>query len=283
MNNYYTMTAEFERQKNIKASAITAGVAVGLLLLMLFYKWPLPTLPPTPIQEFIEIDLGNGDPGSGTDHPLLPGDPAPAQQTAYTPPQAVQSNVSDAKDVETDDREDNVAPAIKRPTVSSPTATKIDNNNKVVKATPTSNPVVTPAPVRPRAVLGRTVGGNGNGGNGADTYSPGTGGPGGNGTGNGGSGGGTGTGNGPQRIGARVISIPAQTFQDDFKEGGTVALEVSVDADGNLKSAAYSPKGSSLPRSSKQASIALQRVRQIRFPKYDGGFKQLLTFNFSVQ
>jgi hypothetical protein len=127
------------------------------------------------------------------------------------------------------------------------------------------------------------VGGNGNGGNGADTYSPGTGGPGGNGTGNGGSGGGTGTGNGPQRIGARVISIPAQTFQDDFKEGGTVALEVTVDADGNLKAASYSPKGSSLPRSSKQTTIALQRVRQIRFPKYDGGFKQLLTFNFSVQ
>ncbi len=283
MNNYYLMTAEFERQKNLKASAYTFGIAGVLILLMIFYKWPLPTIPPMPTQEFIEVDLGNGDPGSGTDHPLLPGDPAPAQQTAYTPPQAVQSDVSDAKDIETDDREDNVAPAIRRPTVSNPNATKIDNNNKVVRSTPTTSPVVTQAPPRPRAVLGRTTGGTGNGGNGADTYSPGTGGPGGDGNGNGGSGGGTGTGTGPRRMGARVVSMPSQSFEDDFKEGGTVVLEITVDENGVLKSASYSPKGSSLPRSSRQTSIALQRVRQMSFPKYPGGFTQPLSFSFTVK
>lgn len=283
MNNYYLMTAEFERQKKIKAAAITFGVAGALLLLFILLRWPLPTLPPLAAQEFIEVDLGNGEAGSGNDHPLLPGEPAPAQQQAYNPPQPVQSTISDAKDVETDDRADNSAPEIRRPTVSNPNSTKIDNNNKVVKATATNSPVVTPAPARPRAVLGRTVGGNGNGGNGADTYRPGTGGPGGNGNGNGGSGGGTGTGNGPRRLGAQVVSIPSQSFEDDFKEGGTVALEISVDDNGALQSAAYSARGSSLPKSSRQTSIALQRVRQIRFPKYEGGFKQTLTFNFTVR
>lgn len=278
------MTAEFERQKNIKASAITFGVAVALLLIMLFYKWPLPTIPPVPMQEFIEVDLGNGDPGSGTDHPLLPGEPAPAQQQAYNPPQPVESTVSDAKDVETDDRADNVAPEIRRPTVSNPTSTRIDNNNKVVKSTPVSQPVVT-QPQRPRAVVptGRTLGGNGNGGNGADTYSPGTGGPGGTGNGNGGSGGGTGTGTGPRRLGAQVVSMPSQSFEDDFKEGGTVVLDITVDGNGKLVSAVYTARGSSLPGSSRQASIAKVKARQLRFPQIEGGFKRLYTFNFKVQ
>ena len=277
------MTAEFERQKNIKAAAITFGVAGALLLLFILLRWPLPTLPEPITQEFIEVDLGNGDPGSGTDHPLLPGEPAPAQQQAYNPPQPMQSTVSDAKDVETDDRADNVAPEIRRPTVSNPNSTRIDNNNKVVKSTPTSQPAVTQAPPRPRAVLGRTVGGNGNGGNGADTYSPGTGGPGGTGNGNGGSGGGTGTGRGPTRLGATVVSMPSQSFEDDFKEGGTVVLDITVDENGKLVSAIYTARGSSLPGSSKQASIAKEKARQLRFPQIEGGFKRLYTFNFKVQ
>jgi periplasmic protein TonB len=283
MNNYYLMTAEFERQKNIKASAITFGVAVVLLLIMLFYKWPLPTIPPVPLQEFIEVDLGNGDPGSGTDHPLLPGEPAPAQQQAYNPPQPVQSTVSDAKDIETDDRAENVAPEIRRPTVSNPTSTKIDNNNKVVKSSPTTQPAVTQAPPRPRAVLGRTVGGNGNGGNGADTYSPGTGGPGGTGNGNGGSGGGTGTGTGPRHLGTQIVSIPSQSFEDDFTQSGKIALEILVNANGVLQSAVYSSKGSTLPKSSVNTSIALRRARELKYPKMEGGFRKTQIFEFTVR
>jgi periplasmic protein TonB len=282
MNNYYLMTAEFERQKKIKASAITFGIGGALLLLFIMVKWPLPTIPTPSLQEFIEVDLGNGDPGSGTDHPLLPGDPAPAQQTAYTPPQPVQSTVNDAKDVETDDREENVAPAIRRPAVSNPKATKIDNDNKVVKTSTTTAPAVTQAPARPRAVLGRTVGGNGNGGNGADTYSPGTGGPGGNGNGNGGSGGGNGTGNGPRRLGSQVVNIPGQSFEDDFKEGGTVVLDLKVDENGKLISAVYVARGSSLPGSSKQAAIAKRYAAQLRFPKIEGGFIKQHEFLFKV-
>ncbi|MDB5253067.1 MAG: hypothetical protein JWP27_2236, partial [Flaviaesturariibacter sp.] len=158
-----------------------------------------------------------------------------------------------------------------------------DVDNKTVR-TPATTPAVVVAPPRPRAVLGRTVGGNGNGGNGADTYSPGTtGGTGGTGTGSGGSGGGSGTGTGPRRLNAQVFTMSNQDFEDDFKEGGTVVLEVVVDGNGSLQSATYSAKGSSLSRSSRQTTIALQKVRQYRFPKMEGGFRQPISFVFKVR
>ncbi|ANE49863.1 hypothetical protein [Flavisolibacter tropicus] len=133
MNNTITMSAEFERQKNVKATAITFGIAGALVLLFILIKWPLPTVEPIPVQEFIEVNLGNSDVGSGDDQPMLPGMPAPSEQQAYTPPTPVQSHVSDAKAVETDDRPENDAPAVKTPTVSKPNATRIDNDNKVEK------------------------------------------------------------------------------------------------------------------------------------------------------
>ncbi len=283
------MPAQFERQKNIKASAITIGVSGALFLIFFLINFPLPhaeVFPP--VQDFMEVNLGSSDFGSGDDQPLLPGDPAPAEQVAYSPPQAVQSNVSDAKDVETDDRDDNAdAPAVRKPTVATPKATKIDNNNKVIKTTPNPAPVVTAAPPKPKAVLGRTVGGSGNGGNGADTYKPGTGEGTAGGQGDQGRVGGSPTGRdysgNPRNIGVRVVNIPAQNFQDEFNEGGKIALDIVVNENGKLVSASYQPRGSSLPRSSRQATIALQRAREISYPKFDGGFKQILNFNFTVR
>ena len=67
------MSSEFERQKKIRASAITFGIGLSLLLLFILLKWPIPTEPIAPEQEFIEVNLGSGDLGSGKDQPLLPG------------------------------------------------------------------------------------------------------------------------------------------------------------------------------------------------------------------
>lgn len=277
------MSTEFEKQKNTQASMLTLGISGALLLLILFIKWPIPTNAQPVADEYIDISLGD-EMGSENDQPLLPGDPAPAQQVAYTPPQPTPSSAEDVRTVETDDNAPNDAPVIRNPVISKPTATKIDADNRTVRTTPATQPAVVQAPPRPRAVLGRTVGGSGNGGNGADTYNPGTsGGTGGIGTGSGGSGGGSGTGNGPRRLGAQVVNMPNQSFEDDFKEGGTVVLEVVVNEGGALQSAVYSAKGSSLPRSSRQTTIALQKVRQYRFPKIEGGFKQAMAFEFKVR
>jgi hypothetical protein len=134
--------------------------------------------------------------------------------------------------------------------------------------------------------MGQVAGSNGNGGNGADTYRPGTGEgiAGGNGDQGrpGGSPNGTNYSGSPRQITARVVSIPAASFEDDFNESGKVALDIVVNEAGKLTSASYQAKGSTLARSSKQASIALQRAREIRYPQMEGGFKQTITFVFNV-
>lgn len=281
------MSAEFERQKNTKATAYTAGIAGALLLLFILVKWDLPTLPPVPTEEFIEVNLGSGDLGSGNDQPLLPGEPAPAVQEAYNPPTPVQSQVSDAKDVETDDREDNDAPVIKRPAVSKPNATKIDNDNKVVKTTPNPQPIVTQAPPKPKAVLGRTVGGNGNGGNGAETYKPGTGEGIAGGSGDQGRPGGEPNGRNysgaPRNFGVKVLNIPAQSFEDDFNENAKIAMDIVTDGNGKVVSANYQPRGSTTSNP-QMVSIARRRAFELRnIGSGDGPQKGTVIFNFKVR
>jgi hypothetical protein len=287
MSNILSMSAEFERQKKIRALAITGAISGALLLIFIFVRWNLPTATveePT-LEQYFEVNLGTGDEGLGDDQPLLPGDPAPSQQTAYVPPAPSTSNEESVRDISTDDNNNDAPPVIK-PTVTKPDATKINSESRTVRTnTPNSQPVVNPTPQRPKAVVGRTIGGNGNGGNGADRYDPG-----GNQGINGGNGdqgrpGGdpngrnyTGT---PRNMPIRVINIPAQRFEDDFDQAGKIVLDVVVNDNGKLVSASYS-MSSTLPKSSKQYSIALRRAREIPYPKYDGGFKQKLSFSFDV-
>lgn len=282
------MSTEFERQKNIKASAITLGIAGALLLMFILVKWPLPTIPPTPVQEFLEVNLGSGDLGSGKDQPLLPGEPAPAQQASYTPPQPIRAVAEDVKDVETDDRPDNDAPAIKRPAVAKPNATKINDDNKTVKTTNTTNPQpVTQAPPRPRAVLGRTTGGIGNGGNGADTYKPGSGegiagGPGDQGRPGGDPNGRNYTGT-PKNFGMKVFNIPNQSFEDDFNQNAKIAVEVIVDDAGKVTSAAVTARGSTGTATQNMKNTALRLARQLKFGSSEGGQKGVVVFDFKVR
>lgn len=286
MNNYTTMTVDLDR-RNYSQAALYTGIIAGVLLLLVwfvkFYQ-PLPPSPP-PQAEVIEINLGSSDVGSGNDQPELPGEPAPAEQQSYSPPQPVAQAADEAvKDVEENDEPD--APPVAKPSVTKPDAKKINEETKVAK-TPTTTATPTPAPPapKPRAVMGQVRGGNGNGGNGAATYKPGTGEGQGGGPGDQGSIGGNPNGKDytPRRLGVRVVSIPAQSFEDDFNEGGTIALDIEVDPSGRLVSATYQVNGSSLPRSSKQYNIALTRARQIKYPQYETGFKQKLSFNFSVK
>lgn len=281
------MTAEFEKEKNRKAGAITLGITAALVFLFFLVKWPLPTLEQPQFQELMEVNLGSGDEGFGTDQPLLPGEPAPAQQMSYTPPQPVKAQTSDAKDFDTDDRPDNDAPALTRPPVTKPNATKIDENNKTVKTNNTTSPQpVVQAPPRPRAVLGRTVGGNGNGGNGADSYSRG---------GNEGVAGGTGDQgqpggdpnssnyNGPRKnFGVQVFNLPSQSFEDDFNENAKVAMDVVVDAAGKVLSATYQARGSTTSKR-ELIEIARRRAFQLKFNSSENGQKGTAVFNFVVK
>lgn len=281
------MTDPFERQKNTKASVITAAIAGAILLMAILIKWPLPTVPPPVADEGIEINLGSSDAGFGSDQPQLPGDPAPAQQVAYTPPQPAPSHTEAVKDVETDDKASD-APVITKPANPKPTATKIDEQSKPVKTTPTPQPVAaTPAPPRPKAVLGHTVGGSGNGGNGASTYERG---------GNEGVAGGSGdqgrpggdpngrnyTGT-PKNFGMKVLNIPPQSFEDDFNQNAKIAVEIQVDEGGRITSAVLTSRGSTGTATPEMKATALRLARQLKMGASDGGQKGIVVFDFKVR
>ncbi|GAA4754953.1 hypothetical protein [Flavisolibacter ginsenosidimutans] len=284
MNNYAAMTVDLDKRNYAQAALYTGLIALALLLVIWFVKFYQPIVPPQPVEEAIEVNLGSSDVGSGKDQPELPGEPAPEQKVAYTPPQTSNATEEAAKDFE-DNNEKDAAP-VTRPSVTKSDARKLNEETKVVKtnAAPSTAPPAPPVP-HPKAVMGQVRGGNGNGGNGAATYKPGTGEGQGGGPGDQGSVGGNPNGKDytPRHLGVRVVSIPAQSFQDDFNEGGTIVLDIEVNPSGQLTSANYQVSGSSLPRSSKQYNIALTRARQIKYPQYDGGFKQRLSFNFSVK
>lgn len=289
MSNTLSISPEFEKQKNIKASAITLGVAGALLLLMILVKWPLPSVPPAPVEEFMEVNLGSGDLGSGKDQPLLPGTPAPAEQPSYTPPQPVKAVADNAKDIETDDREDNDAPVIKKPVIAKPNATKINEENKTAKPTVTNTTPqpVTEAPPKPKAVLGRTTGGNGNGGNGADTYKPGTGEGIAGGSGDQGRPGGDPNGRSytgaPKNFGVRVLNIPNQSFEDDFNQNAKIAVEIVVDENGKVTAASITPRGSSGTATQNMKNTALRLARQLKMGSSEGGQKGVVVFDFKVR
>lgn len=284
MNNAATITADFEKQKNIQASLYTAGIAGALLLLIYLVKFYEPVVPPPPQEEYIEINLGSSDVGSGDDQPQLPGEPAPEQQVAYTPTQVSSQASSEAvRDVE--ESNDQEAAPVYKPNVTRTDAKKLNDETKVEKTKQTTaNVTPTPAPPRPRAVMGQVRGGNGNGGNGADTYRPGTGEGQGGGPGDQGSIGGNPNGRDytPRRLAVRTVSIPARSFEDDFKESGKIVLEISVDENGRLIAANFQPRGSSISNRT-QIEIAKRRARELSYPKYPGGFKQNVEFAFEVR
>jgi len=285
MNNTLYMTDTFERQKNAKATAVTLGTAGLLFLIMILITLPSPVINPIANEELIEVNLGNSDFGSGTDQPLLPGEPAPSEQVAYNPPTPVKAVESDVKNVETD--ESNVdAPAIRNPAVTKPNATRIDNENKTVKTKTTTASVVTAAPPKPKAVLGRTTGGNGNGGNGADTYKAGTGEGIAGGTGDqgrvGGVPGGKDYSGTPKNFGVRVLQISNQSFEDEFNENAKVAMEVSADEKGKVTSAVFNLKNSTTNNRS-MIDIAQRKAFQLKLGSSDGGQKGIVIFNFKVK
>jgi len=278
------MSTEFERQKNIKALSITAGIAGALLLIFIFVRWSLPSKETPIVEQFVEIvlpeeppvddvNLGNNDVGSGNVQPIVTGTPSSEPVSQEVAPSRGPNVAQQTRDVETDDRAD--GPPVTKP--NNPRLDARDINNNANTQTNSA-----PQPQLRRGAQMTSTRGSGNGGN---TDLPGYNRPGSQGPGDGPGDKGmqNGNPNGTRYLGVRVVSIPAQSFEDDFNEGGTIALDIVVDGGGKLVSASYQINGSSLPRSSKQYNIALKRAREIKYPQYEGGFKQKLSFNFSVK
>ncbi|MBE7169690.1 MAG: hypothetical protein INR73_03825 [Williamsia sp.] len=290
-----TMITPFEYQKNMRAGGYTLLICVLLCVLFFLIKWNTPSFPVPPVEDGIEVNLGNSDAGLGDDQPFEPGQPAPQEQQRYTPPQPV-AEKENIKDVETDDRDED-APVVKKPTVAKPDATKIaDKDEKINKPVKVTQPaaVPTPAPPKPKAVF-KGVNGTGTGGNEADTYKKGgnegiaggqgdQGRPGGdpdskNYTGNGGTGkSGVSISRGLQ--GRRFTGLPS--FEDEFNENAKVAVDIRVDESGKVTSAVYQPRGSTTG-SATLKNIAIRKAMQIKFNA--GGDESLgtIVFNFRLR
>lgn len=289
------LDTHFESQKNVKATTYTVVVVGVLLLVFIFWRWPLQQwYPPTP-EEGIEVNLGSSDAGLGDDQPFEPGQPAPAEQETYTPPQNVKAPVEEVKDIATDDKDED-APVIKKPPVSKPEATKVPDK-EVAKAKPVKKPVAEtpPAPPTPKAKAAfKGVNGNGTGGNDADNFKKG---------GNQGIAGGSGdqgrpggdpdsknyTGGGRGNSGVTISRglqgrdiTGTPRFEDEFNENAKVAVDIRVDENGNVTEASFQPRGSTTSDPSMKA-IALRKARQVKFNKGSAESAGTIVFNFKLK
>jgi hypothetical protein len=285
----------FEARKNRKAGLYTLLICGTFILMLFLISWNLPFDPPTPIEEGLEVNLGNSDQGLGSDQPFLPNDPSKQDQEKYTPPKTVAATKEALKDVETDDKDPDPAPAVKKPPVTKPEATKIPDKDLAVKTPkktvqPAVNP--TPKPPKPKAVF-HGVDGEGTGGNDADHYKPGgnqgvaggkgdQGKPGGDPNSTNYTGGGHGNGIAIARglQGRRISSTPS--FTDEFNENAKVAVDIHIDAAGNVISAEYQARGSTTADANLKA-IAIRKAHQVKFNSGSDESAGTLIFNFRLK
>ena len=144
------MQLSFEQQKNIKASLYTTIICIALYLLFFLLQWKqaAPIVSP-PEPQFMEVNLGNSETGSGTIPPMSKEAPAPktgaskfAKATAINKSVKINANSNDPNDE----------------------AIKSDNAKTNIK-----NPPL-PTNAKPKAIMGKYAGGNGKGGNNQDSY-----------------------------------------------------------------------------------------------------------------
>ena len=287
--------AHFESTKNLKASGYTLVICALLAFLLFFLTWTLPGMPSLPMEEGLEVNLGNSDIGLGDKQPFLPGQPSARDQTNYTPPKTVAVVNTAVKEVETDDTKKEEAPVIKKPPVIKPAATKLtDKEPQKARPVKVTLPAVEPAPAppKPKAVF-HGVNGNGTGGNDADNYKPGAsqgiaggrgdqGQPGGNPNSNQYSGGGKGNSGVSisQGLSGRWMTSP-RSFTDDFNDNAKVAMDIHVDGSGRVTDAAYQPRGSTTSDANFKA-IADRKARLIKFNPTGEESTGTIVFNFRV-
>jgi hypothetical protein len=286
----------FNARKNRKAGLYTLLISAVLLLMLFLISWNLPFNPPIPVEEGLEVNLGNSDQGLGTNQPFLPNDPSKQDQEKYIAPKTAASSKEALKDVETDDKDPDPAPAIKQPPVTKPEATKITEKDLTIKPQrktiqPALNP--TPTPPKPKAVF-HGVNGDGTGGNDADHFKPGgnqgiaggkgdQGKPGGDPNSTNYKGGGTGNGVAIEKrglIGRNIVRTPS--FTDEFNENAKVAVDIVVDASGTVTSAEYQAKGSTTADASLKA-IAIRKAHQVKFNSGADESSGTLIFNFKLK
>lgn len=263
----------FERNKNIKALAYTIGIVGALFLFFILMSWSMPVIPPPVVDTGVEVNLGNSDEGLGDVAPQIPDPPAEAQQTNFNPPPSQQAEAETEPEVaENNDHDAPVVHTAPKPEKKKAVA-KVNNPTKKATTKTVTNP--TPAPPKAKAVYagGKNTGSSGNN---ADSYNNSrnqgvAGGKGDQGKPNGNPNSDSYTGNGG--TGSAGISITnglqgrklasSARFRDQYKYGGKVAVDVTVNENGTVTNAKVKP-GSPFADLN---SIAVKRAYQLKFNK----------------
>ena len=265
----------FEVEKNRKALMYTIIICGLLLLLAIYYTWPI-KVPPTPVSlDLIEINLGNEQEGLGDVQPLVKGERAPDNQSVASQHSVKKAADQPSQNIQADENntDETAAPIVK--TEKKNDNAKIENKEATTKASKNINPspVVNPNPTPPQP-KSLYKGGVGNGGNGAtgdngyrnQGYKP----------GNGDAGSPDGKpdsyGNSPGgRSGVSVVRglsgrkpIRFPNMQGDFNENAKVYVDIKVDASGRVTSAVIS-RGTTTSNSSLR-DIAIQKAKELKFP-----------------
>ena len=295
MTNAALVQANFERNKNLKASGITILICALLFIVFYWIHWQQPQTPLPVADTGIEVNLGNSETGSGDVAPQLPGDPskdAAANDNIAAP--ISQPNTQNQQ-INADPNETNDVPVINNPTTKTVVTKPNNTPQNVVKKTSTAT-IPTPPVPKPKAEMGKYSGGNGTGGNGADSYNGVTnqgiaGGKGDQGNPNGNPNSDSYTGN--AAAGKSGVSIRSglkgrkinkyPNFQDDFNEPGKVAVDITVDNNGNVTSATINPKGTTTTNTNMRG-IAIRKAKELKLTAGEiDGETGTIVFNFKLR
>ncbi|WP_119079670.1 hypothetical protein [Chitinophaga alhagiae] len=272
---------EQKQQKNIKAAGFT--VAVHALLLVGLFMISFSAPPPLPDQDLgMEVNLGTSDDGMGDEQPLNPNPPAASQPAPAVPQNtpAPAEEQGNTQDLATQNEED--APEVKNPPKPAPkpkeiaktVEAKTEKTPRKPKAVAPPTPIP-PAPQRPKAVFTGGSSNSANSGNNANGSN--------NSTGEGNTGrpgdrgvlggdpnatgytGTPGAGRGASDFrlqGRNLVNRPSVTW--DGNETGYVAVNIKVDRQGNVISASYTLKNSTI-NNPKAIQIAIEAAKRIKY------------------
>jgi outer membrane biosynthesis protein TonB len=274
--NTTVINHKFEAEKNRKALMYTTGIVGLFLIIAIFYTWPLLIPPTPPVQDLIDVNLGNEQEGMGNIQPLVKGERAPDNQSMESHQKAPKVTETPTRNVQADENNDDkeAAPVVKveKPKNDAKEINKSSTNKTTKNINP--SPVINPNPAPPKPKLPLYKGGNGNGGNGAaedngyrnQGYKPGNGdagSPDGKADAYGNSPGGR---SGVSVVrglsGRRIIHFPNMT--DDFNENAKVYVDIKVNASGKVVDAGIA-RGTTTSNSSLR-SIAIEKAKELKFP-----------------
>ncbi len=293
------MQVSFEREKNIKASAITVAVCLLLFLFFFFLQWTLPQIPQPNFGEGIEVNLGNSETGSGNVAPQVPGEPSATEESKSAPPKSAQPDHQ--PNINADENADADAPVINKTIAKTATRPLIHPTPTIRKSTNTATTNPTPAPPKPKAVFkggtsttssgnradsyngvrdqgiagGKGDQGNPNGNPNSDSYK------GNAASGNAGSGGTGGVSIRSGLDGRRITKLPS--FEDDFNENAKVAVDITVDRTGNVTQAMVNVRGTTTTNQNIR-NIAIRKARSLKLNAGDAEEQTgTLVFSFKLR